>query len=214
MPHLAKTAVVLPSILWASAAMGGITVEPAAWQSTSSGVVVPADRRVTVPGQWSVEAPGTQAAPPQYWKVVETPSRSVTDGAADGAFQAEFGSVRGGRADACRDHEGLARQPGGGSAAAGSGQSPRTRGRTRARGPGDCLGMGIDRSVECWNWELARETRIQRERIRMDRGKSEGGILQRLGLPRPPRYRSCTSAGAIRQSPKGSIKYALHDPFW
>ncbi len=81
MPHLAKTTVVLPSILWASAALGGITVEPAAWQSTSSGVVVPADRRVMMPGQWSVEAPGTQAAPPQYWKVVETPPRRVVDAA-------------------------------------------------------------------------------------------------------------------------------------
>jgi hypothetical protein len=81
MPHLAKTAFVIPSILWASAALGGITVEPAAWQSTSSGVVVPADRRVTMPGQWSVEAPGAQAAPPQYWKVVETPPRPVADAA-------------------------------------------------------------------------------------------------------------------------------------
>lgn len=54
-------------------ATAGVTIEPAAWQSNFSGMIVPSGRQVLVPGQWTVEAPGTAAALPQYWKVVEVP---------------------------------------------------------------------------------------------------------------------------------------------
>lgn len=58
-----------------SSAGAGIVVEPGTWQSTYRGTVVPAGRVSGLPGNWVVESPGTAAAPPQYWKVVETSPR-------------------------------------------------------------------------------------------------------------------------------------------
>lgn len=53
----------------------GVTLEPGNWQSASNGTIIPADRRVVLPGQVGIEAPGSSAAPPQYWKVVESAPR-------------------------------------------------------------------------------------------------------------------------------------------
>jgi len=68
----------LPLLLVAAisgSACAGIVVEPGTWQSTYRGTVVPAGRVSGLPGNWVVESPGTIAAPPQPWKVVETSPR-------------------------------------------------------------------------------------------------------------------------------------------